>query len=36
MKNSDVIIKKCFLCTLDPRQPFAGYNEFIPSKINIQ
>lgn len=30
MKNSDVIIKKCFLCTLDPRQPFAGYNEFIP------
>lgn len=30
MKNSDVIIKKCFLCTLDPRQPFAGYNEIIP------
>ena len=30
MKSSDVTIKKCFLCTLDPRQPFAGYNEFIP------
>ncbi|MDY4969659.1 MAG: nucleoid-associated protein [Lachnospiraceae bacterium] len=28
--KSDIIIKKCFLCNLDPRQPFAGYNEFIP------
>lgn len=30
MKNADVVIKKCFLCTLDPRQDLAGYNEFIP------
>ena len=30
MKISDVVIKKCFLCTLDPRQSLAGYNEFIP------
>ncbi|MCI6730778.1 MAG: nucleoid-associated protein [Lachnospiraceae bacterium] len=30
MKISDIVIKKCFLCTLDPRQSLAGYNEFIP------
>lgn len=30
MKSSDIIIKKCFLCALDSRQPFVGYNEFIP------
>lgn len=30
MKNADVVIKRCFLCTLDPRQDLAGYNEFIP------
>lgn len=30
MRNSDIIIKKCFLCALDSRLPFAGYNEFIP------
>ncbi|MDO5410467.1 MAG: nucleoid-associated protein [Lachnospiraceae bacterium] len=30
MKSSDIVIKKCFLCTLDPRQELAGYNEFIP------
>lgn len=29
MKASDVIIKKCFLCTLDPRQSLVGYNEYI-------
>ena len=28
--KTDLIIKKCFLCNLDPRQSFVGYNEFIP------
>lgn len=30
MKHTDIVIRRCFLCTLDPRQPFAGYNAFIP------
>lgn len=32
MKASDVMIRKCFLCTLDPRDSYVSYNEFIPGE----
>ncbi|MGX8715325.1 MAG: hypothetical protein ACSW8A_06195, partial [Lachnospiraceae bacterium] len=28
--SAELYIRRCFLCTFDPKQEFAGYNEIIP------